>query len=331
VNEEPLLSVHDLHRTFVEPGGPLRRETRVAAVAGVSFDLAAGTTLALVGESGSGKSTTARLILRLLPADRGTVLFDGVDWLALGTRELNRRRREVGVVFQDPATSLDPRMTVEEIVGEPLEIHRLARGRARRERVASLLDAVGLPASALGKTPREFSGGQRQRIAIARALSTEPRLVVLDEPVSALDVSIRAQVVNLLRDLQRTTASRPAFLFIGHDLGLVRAIADHVAVMYLGRIVESGPTEEVFLRPRHPYTALLLASQPREAPPGEGEAPVRLRAPGEPPSPADPPPGCPFHPRCPSARPVCRESLPREEAPEGSPSRYACFFPAGSS
>ena len=329
MSAEPLLSVRDLHRTFVEAKGPLRRESRVAAVAGVSFDLPAGTTLALVGESGSGKSTTARLILRLLPADRGTVHFDGLDWLALPPRELNRRRREVGVVFQDPATSLNPRMTVEEIVGEPLEIHRLARGRARRERVVSLLDAVGLPASALGKTPREFSGGQRQRIAIARALATEPRLVVLDEPVSALDVSIRAQVVNLLRDLQRTTASRPAYLFIGHDLGLVRAVADHVAVMYLGRIVEAAPTEEIFSSPRHPYTALLLASQPREAPPGEGESPVRLRAPGEPPSPADPPPGCPFHPRCPSARAVCRENVPREESPEGSRSRYSCFFPAG--
>jgi len=329
VRGEPLLSVRDLYRTFVEAKGPLRRETRVAAVAGVSFDLPSGTTLALVGESGSGKSTTARLILRLLPADRGTVLFDGLDWLALPPRELNKRRREVGVVFQDPATSLNPRMTVEEIVGEPLEIHRLARGRARRERVVALLDAVGLPASALGKTPREFSGGQRQRIAIARALATEPRLVVLDEPVSALDVSIRAQVVNLLRDLQRATPSRPAYLFIGHDLSLVRAIADSVAVMYLGRIVEAGPTEEIFSRPRHPYTALLLASQPRETPPAEGESPVRLRAPGEPPSPADPPPGCPFHPRCPSAQAVCRESAPREEAPEGSRSRFSCFFPAG--
>ena len=329
MSDEPLLSVRDLHKTFAEGNGPLRRPVRVAAVAGVSFDLPAGTTLALVGESGSGKSTTARLILRLLPADRGTVLFDGLDWLALPPGELNRRRREVGVVFQDPATSLDPRMTVEEIVGEPLAIHRLSRGRERRERVTSLLDAVGLPASSLGKTPREFSGGQRQRIAIARALSTEPRLVVLDEPVSALDVSIRAQVVNLLGELQRTTPSRPAYLFIGHDLGLVRAIADEVAVMYLGRVVEAGPAREVFSRPRHPYTALLLASQPRETPLAEGESPVRLRAPGEPPSPANPPPGCAFHPRCPSARAVCRESAPREESPEGSRSRYSCFFPVG--
>jgi oligopeptide/dipeptide ABC transporter ATP-binding protein len=329
VSEAALLTVRDLHRTFVQARGPLRQETRVSAVSGVSFDLPAGTTLALVGESGSGKSTTARLVLRLLSPDRGAIHFDGEDWLALSPRELNRRRREVGVVFQDPATSLNPRMTVEQIVAEPLEIHRMASGRARRERVAALLDAVGLPGSSLGKRPHEFSGGQRQRIAIARALSTEPRLVVLDEPVSALDVSIRAQVVNLLRDLQRTTPSRPAYLFIAHDLGLVRAVADAVAVMYLGRIVEAGPTREIFAHPRHPYTALLLASEPHGTPPAEGETPARLRAPGEPPSPADPPSGCPFHPRCPSAEAVCRESLPGEEAPEGTPHRYRCYFPLG--
>jgi len=329
MNEAPLLSVRDLHKTFVHGGGPLKGGTRVAAVNGVSFDLMPGATLALVGESGSGKSTTARLVLRLLAPDRGTIHLDGRDWLALPPRELNRLRREVGVVFQDPATSLNPRMTVEEIVAEPLDIHRLAAGRARRERVAALLEAVGLPLSAMGKTPREFSGGQRQRIAIARALATEPRLVVLDEPVSALDVSIRAQVVNLLRDLQRTTPSRPAYLFIGHDLGLVRAIADEVAVLYLGRIVEAGPTAEVFARPRHPYTALLIASEPRGTPPQEGERPARLRAPGEPPSPADPPSGCAFHPRCPSAQAVCRDGTPREESEEGMRRRVSCFFPLG--
>jgi len=330
VGGAPLLSVRDLHRAFVAPDGLLRTGARVAAVNGVSFDLDAGKTLALVGESGSGKSTTARLILRLIPPDRGTIHFDGVDWLALPAKELNRRRREVGVVFQDPATSLNPRLTVEAIVGEPLAIHRLFPGRARRERVAALLSAVGLPSSALAKTPREFSGGQRQRIAIARALATEPRFVVLDEPVSALDVSIRAQVLNLLKDLQAATASRPAYLFIGHDLSVVRALADSVAVMYLGRIVEAGPTAEVFAAPRHPYTALLLASQPAEAPPPEGGRPVRLRAPGEPPSPADPPPGCPFHPRCPAAQGVCREAVPREEAAGLADShRFSCYFPAG--
>jgi oligopeptide/dipeptide ABC transporter ATP-binding protein len=333
VAEAPILSVRDLHRSFDATRTAASGRSsggRVAAVNGVSFDLGAGKTLALVGESGSGKSTTARLILRLLEPDRGAIHFDGVDWLSLPPKELNRRRRDVGVVFQDPATSLDPRMTVEEIVREPLAIHRLFPGRARRDRVASLLAAVGIPASALPKSPREFSGGQRQRIAIARALSTEPRFVVLDEPVSSLDVSIRAQVLNLLGDLQKTTPSRPAYLFIGHDLSVVRALADEVAVMYLGRIVETGPAAEVFARPRHPYTALLLASQPAEAPPPPGERRVRLRAPGEPPSPADPPPGCPFHPRCPAAHGVCREAFPREE-PVGDAGghRFSCYFPAG--
>jgi oligopeptide/dipeptide ABC transporter ATP-binding protein len=324
---EPLLSVRDLHRTFVRRGGLFAPASRVAAVNGVAFDIPAAKTLALVGESGSGKSTTARLVLRLLAADRGTVFFGGVDWLALELRELNARRREMGVVFQDPATSLDPRQTVREIVGEPLVIHRLGSRVQRRERVGRLLASVGLPASALGKKPHEFSGGQRQRIAIARALATEPRLVVLDEPVSALDVSVRAQVLNLLLDLQRDTPSRPAYLFIGHDLSVVRWIADRTAVMYLGRIVEEAPTEALFASPRHPYTALLLASQPRRHP---GDAPAPLEAPGEPPSPAAPPPGCPFHPRCPSARPVCSQEVPRLLADPANPERsVACHAPLG--
>jgi oligopeptide/dipeptide ABC transporter ATP-binding protein len=245
--------------------------------------------------------------------------------MGLGPRDLNARRREMGVVFQDPATSLDPRLTVESIVGEPLVIHRLGSRVERRERVARLLASVGLPASALSKGPHEFSGGQRQRIAIARALATEPRLVVLDEPVSSLDVSVRAQVLNLLLDLQRDTPSRPAYLFIGHDLSVVRWVADRTAVMYLGRIVEEAPTEALFARPRHPYTALLLASQPRRHP-GEGAAP--LRAPGEPPSPSAPPPGCPFHPRCPSARPVCSQEVPALLPDAADPARTAaCHAP----
>jgi oligopeptide/dipeptide ABC transporter ATP-binding protein len=325
----PLLSVRDLHRSFAGASRVFGEPERVRAVNGVSFDLFAGETLALVGESGSGKSTTARLVLRLLSPDRGTILFDGVDWLALGRKELNRSRRAVGVVFQDPATSLDGRMTVEEIVAEPLAIHGLFPGAERKERVRLLLESVGLPASAMRKAPSEFSGGQRQRIGIARALATEPRFVVLDEPVSALDVSVRAQVLNLLLDLQEKTPSRPAYLFIGHDLSVVRLIADRTAVMYLGRIVEEGPTEELFRSPRHPYTALLLASQPRRVPREEGE-PMRLRAPGEPPSPAHPPGGCPFHPRCPSARPVCAEIYPAETTAgaEGE-HRFSCHAPLG--
>jgi oligopeptide/dipeptide ABC transporter ATP-binding protein len=324
---DPLLSVRDLHKVFARRGGFLAPLIRIAAVNGVGFDLPAAKTLALVGESGSGKSTTARLVLRLLAADRGTVLFGGTDWMALGLHELNARRREMGVVFQDPATSLDPRLSVGEIVAEPLVIHRLGSRVERRERVARLLASVGLPASAVSKGPHEFSGGQRQRIAIARALATEPRLVVLDEPVSSLDVSVRAQVLNLLLDLQRDTPSRPAYLFIGHDLSVVRWIADETAVMYLGRIVEEGPTEALFASPRHPYTALLLASQPRRHP---EEAAAPLRTPGEPASPAAPPPGCPFHPRCPSARPVCSQEIPRLLVDPTNPERSAaCHAPLG--
>jgi peptide/nickel transport system ATP-binding protein len=230
-------------------------------------------------------------------------------------------------VFQDPATSLDPRQSVGEIVGEPLVIHRIGSRVERLERVGRLLAAVGLPPSALGRKPHEFSGGQRQRIAIARALATEPRLVVLDEPVSSLDVSVRAQVLNLLLDLQRDTPSRPAYLFIGHDLSVVRWIADRTAVMYLGRIVEEAPTEALFAAPRHPYTALLLASQPRRRP---SDAAAPLRAPGEPPSPAAPPSGCPFHPRCPSARPVCVQEVPRLLADASETGRsVACHSPLG--
>ena len=323
---QPLLSVRDLHKTFVRQGGLLAAPVRVAAVNGVAFDVPAARTLALVGESGSGKSTTARLVLRLLAADRGAVLFGGTDWLGLGPRVLNARRREMGVVFQDPATSLDPRLSVEEIVGEPLAIHRMGSRASRRERVLRLLASVGLPASALRKAPHEFSGGQRQRIAIARALATEPRLVVLDEPVSALDVSVRAQVLNLLLDLQRDTPSRPAYLFIGHDLSVVRWIADRTAVMYFGRIVEEGPTEALFAAPRHPYTALLIASEPRRHP-GDAAAPPREA--GEPASPATPPSGCPFHPRCPVARPVCSEEVPRLLPSAEGARAVACHSPLG--
>jgi oligopeptide/dipeptide ABC transporter ATP-binding protein len=317
----PLLSVNDLHKTFVTGA------SRVTALRGIAFDLAAGETLALVGESGSGKTTAARLVLRLAAPDRGSVLFDGIDWLALSARELNRRRREVGVVFQDPATSLDPRLTIAEIVAEPLAIHGIGARSERRSLGAGLVASVGLPASVLARLPRALSGGQRQRVAIARALATGPRLVVLDEPVSALDVSIRSQILNLLKSLQRGAPSRPAYLFIGHDLSVVRWIADRTAVMYLGRIVEEAPTAALFASPRHPYTALLLASRPREAP-GPRSAPRAM--PGDPPSPVAPPSGCPFHPRCASARPVCAQEVPALVASPAEGGRsVACHAPLG--
>ncbi|MDL2718571.1 MAG: ABC transporter ATP-binding protein, partial [Acidobacteriota bacterium] len=316
-----LLSVRDLHKTFA------LGNRRVAILNGVGFDLAAGSTLALVGESGSGKTTTARLILRLAAADRGSVEFDGMDWLRLPRRELDRRRREVGVVFQDPATSLDPRLTISEIVAEPLAIHAIGTRAGRREKAADLVASVGLPISALARYPSELSGGQRQRVAIARALATEPRLVVLDEPVSALDVSVRSQILNVLRSLQRDTPSHPAYLFIGHDLSVVRWIADRTAVMYMGRIVEEAATEALFSSPRHPYTALLLASRPRETP---GPRTATRPDPGEAPSPAAPPSGCPFHPRCASVRPVCMQEVPALVAVAADGERsVACHAPLG--
>jgi peptide/nickel transport system ATP-binding protein len=315
----PLLSVRDLYKSFATRSGP------VAALRGVAFDVAAGSTLALVGESGSGKTTAARLVLRLAVPDRGSVHFDGTDWLGLSGRELNRRRREIGVVFQDPATSLDPRLTIGEIVAEPLAIHRIAPRAGRKAIAAALAASVGLPSSALGRYPRELSGGQRQRVAIARALATGPRLVVLDEPVSALDVSVRSQILGLLRSLQREAPSRPAYLFIGHDLSVVRSIADRTAVMYMGRIVEEAATAALFESPRHPYTAALLASRPRETP---GERPAARAVPGEPPSPRHPPPGCPFHPRCSSARPVCAQEVPALlERPGEGGRTVACHAP----
>ena len=324
-----LVEAREVSKAFEVKGGAMQRIVgHVQAVSDVDLKVFEQESLGLVGESGCGKSTIGRMLLRLIPADSGEILFDGREIGRLKERDLRPVRREMQIIFQDPFSSLDPRTPIGESIAEGLRVHGVHRDE-RRRRALEALELVGLEQYHYRRFPHEFSGGQRQRIGIARALAVKPRFLVCDEPVSALDVSIRAQVVNLLRDLQRTTPSRPAYLFIGHDLGLVRAIADEVAVLYLGRIVEAGPTAEVFARPRHPYTALLIASEPRGTPPQEGERPARLRAPGEPPSPADPPSGCAFHPRCPSAQAVCRDGAPREESEEGTRRRVSCFFPLG--
>jgi len=302
----PLLQVRDLRKEFPVRGGLLRRQTAVVrAVDGVSFDLAAGETLGIVGESGSGKTTLGRLVLRLIEPTAGSVHFDGEDLLALHAAALRQRRRSMQLVFQDPFGALDPRQRVGDIVGEGLAIHRLAHGEARRAKVAELLARVGLPDDAGERYPHQFSGGQRQRIGIARALALEPRLIIADEPVSALDVSVQAQIVNLLGDLQ--AALGIAYLFIAHDLRVVEHVAGRVAIMYLGRIVELADSTALFAAPHHPYTRALLSAVPSTDPAQRRER-VVLR--GEPPSPMAPPSGCPFHPRCAHAEPRCRIEPP---------------------
>ena len=318
-----LLELRDLTKEFPIRSPFLRRRLgAVVAVAGVDLDVAAGETVALVGESGSGKSTLGRLIVRLLEPTRGTIRFRGQDLLALEGRALRQARRHFQVVFQDPYGSLNPRMRIGDALFEPLLVHGLAGRRERAARVAAMLAEVGLPAEAAGRYPHEFSGGQRQRIGIARALAPQPDLLVADEPVSALDLSVRAQIVNLLANLQKSRGI--AMLFIAHDLALVEQIADRIAVLYLGRIVEEGPAAALLGAPLHPYTASLIAAVPRVRPAGEARR-VRPAA-GEPPSASAPPPGCPFHPRCPIARERCRADRPRL-VPAGNARRVACHFP----
>jgi len=299
-----------------------RPRSVVRAVDGVSFAIAAGRTLGLVGESGCGKSTTGRAMLRLLEPDRGRVTIDGQDVLALGARELRALRRRMQIVFQDPYGSLNPRMTVRQTLVEPLAIHRIASGRDAERRIAALLEEVGLDPAFEGSYPHELSGGQRQRVGIARALSVEPQVLVLDEPVSALDVSVQAQVLNLLADLQ--ARRRLTYLFIAHDLAVVKHIADQVAVMYLGKIVEHAPAPALYAAPRHPYTASLLSAVPVPDPTAQRQ---RIVLSGDVPSPAHPPAGCPFHPRCPHPKKNdrCRTEAPalREVAPD---QRVACHF-----
>jgi peptide/nickel transport system ATP-binding protein/oligopeptide transport system ATP-binding protein len=301
-----LVEVEGLVKHFVARrsvfGRPL---TTVKAVDGVSFSVEAGKTLALVGESGSGKSTVGRLVLRLIDPTAGRVHFEGRDITALSEAETRAFRRDAQLVFQDPYASLNPRMTVAEMLAEPLALHGIVPASLRRQRVAELLEMVGLEPRFAPRYPHEFSGGQRQRIVIARALAVEPKLIVADEPVSALDVSIRSQVLNLMRDLQRRLGL--AYIFISHDLAVVKHIADRVAVMYLGRIVESAATDELFASPRHPYTQALLSAIPL---PRARARRDRTILPGDVPSPINPPPGCHLHLRCPHAVERCRVERP---------------------
>lgn len=299
----PLLEVHDLKTYFpIRAGFFGRIAGYVKAVDGVSFRIHPGKTLGLVGESGCGKTTVGRTILRLVPAVSGRILFDGCDVLQIPPARLKPLRRQMQIMFQDPYGSLNPRMNVETIVGEPLKVHGIASGSSRRQRVVELLEQVGLSPRYLDRYPHEFSGGQRQRIGIARALALGPKFLVCDEPVSALDVSIQSQIINLLMDLQVRLGL--TYLFIAHDLAVVRHISDEVAVMYLGRIVEHAPRDILFERPLHPYTQALLSAIPVPQP---GLRQKRIVLTGEIPSPANPPSGCPFHPRCPFAEDRCRQ------------------------
>jgi len=318
----PLVEVRDLVKRFPVRRGLLQRlKGEVRAVDGVSFDLHPGECFGLVGESGSGKTTLGRCLVRLLDPDAGGILFDGIDLLALKGEALRRERRRFQMVFQDPYGSLNPRMRVGRMLSEPLAVHDLVPPDERQARVARLLEQVGLSPDAASRFPHAFSGGQRQRIGIARALATEPDLLVADEPVSALDVSVQAQIVNLLARLQDELGLTQ--VFIAHDLAVVEHIAHRVAVMYLGRIVELADRDTLFASPQHPYTVSLLSAVPV---PEVERRQDRIVLPGDLPSPMSPPSGCPFHPRCPIARPRCAQERPVLE-PTQKGGVAACFYP----
>jgi len=318
----PLLSVRNLTKAFPIRGGLLKRQVgSLRAVDGVNFDIEPSETFGLVGESGCGKSTTGRCVLRLIEPSSGELRFEGKDVIALSGEGLRALRRDIQIIFQDPYASLNPRMTIGAIIGEALTIHGLAPSRKQYEdRIVHLLETVGLQADHMTRYPHEFSGGQRQRIGIARAIAVEPKLIICDEPVSALDVSIQAQVINLLEDLQQKFGI--AYLFVAHDLSVVEHISRRVAVMYLGRIVETAPSRQLYSAPKHPYTEALLSAVPIPDPSVKRK---RVRLKGEVPSPINPPSGCHFHTRCPLAKEVCSKEVPPLKASaEGH--LVACHF-----
>ena len=321
---ELLLAVDNLSVRFAVRSGWLRPKLQLQAVSEVSLTLQRGQTLAIVGESGSGKTTLARALVGLVQAWQGTVHFDGAPVPAGDRRALQALRREVQLIFQDPFGSLDPRLTVQDIIAEPMQIHRSHDARQRGQRVQQLLAQVGLPPESAQRYPHQFSGGQRQRIAIARALAPQPRLIIADEPLSALDVSIQSQVMNLLSALQREHGL--SYLLISHDFAAVHHLADRIAVMYLGRIVETAAVDELFSAPAHPYTAALLDSVPRVHRGRVGKRPPGRSLRGEMPSPIHPPGGCAFHPRCPQAQTLCAQVAPSPQA-RGEGRLVACHFP----
>ncbi len=313
MSTDVLLSVQGLTKQFPTRNGVVR------AVDGVSFDVKRGTIVGLVGESGSGKTTAGRCTLRLIEPNEGRIVFDGVDLRELSEREMRAYRSRLQIIFQDPYSSLNPRLRVDQIIGEALEIHRPVRGAAKRDRIAELLQRVGLNPDAARRYPHEFSGGQRQRIGIARALAVEPDFIVADEPVSALDVSVQAQVLNLIQDLQESFGL--TMLFIAHDLSVVEYLCDEVVVMYLGRVMERGPSREVYAMPRHPYTQALLSAAPLPDPKASRQ---RVVLKGDIPSPMNPPSGCVFRTRCRYAVAACTEVVPPLEH-IGSDQHVACI------
>jgi peptide/nickel transport system ATP-binding protein/oligopeptide transport system ATP-binding protein len=316
----PLLEVKNLNKTFVSTTGFTGGKKRyLQAVNDLSFTIYEGETLGLVGESGCGKSTTGKLILRLLEADSGEVLFRGTNLLQLTASRMRSLRREMQMIFQDPFSSLNPRMRVGDTLSEPFKIHKKLSATEIQTELKTLLEVVGLAPEHLNRYPHEFSGGQRQRIGIARSLAVRPSLIIADEPVSALDVSIQAQIINLMQDIQEEFGL--TYLFIAHDLAVVQHICDRVAVMYLGRIVEIGPADTIYRRPRHPYTEALLNAVPVPIP----GRPARTLLQGEVPSPINPPSGCPFHPRCSYAKAICKTTLPSLEQ-QGDRHESACHF-----